>query len=72
MSKSELIITKEVTKLFGLSIDAVRKYKDMGLIKPSKRVGRKDLWDKQHIIRMKDVIHSGKQKDKTLQLLVAH
>jgi CheY-like chemotaxis protein len=60
-------LTIEVTRLFGVSVDAIRKYKNLGLIEPRMKMGMNDIWDKDHIIRMRHIIKSGKIEGKTLQ-----
>ena len=62
-----LIGIYEVSDLFGLSIEAIRKYKILGLIEPFKRVGRKDLFIKEDIILRRNLIDSLKGQGKSLQ-----
>lgn len=63
---SDLIDIHEVTKIFKLSIESVRKYKALGLIKAFERVGRKDLFDKASIFAAKSQIESYRKKGKNL------
>lgn len=58
MVNNEVIDIHDVAKIFNLSIDAIRKYKMLGLFEPCKRVGRKDFYDKYEILRRKDLIKS--------------
>lgn len=67
MENRKLITTKEVVKLFECGLDAINKYKALGLIKPSKKVGNQHLWDEQYVIRMKHIIDTGKSKGKSLR-----
>ncbi|NIO04599.1 MAG: response regulator [Proteobacteria bacterium] len=67
MIRAELIDIHEVTRIFGLSIEAVRKYKALGLIEPIKRDGRKDLYNEEEIFRTKNLIKSYKQEGKSLR-----
>lgn len=67
ISNDNLIDIFEVKTIFNLSIEAIRKYKALGFIKPCKRVGRKDFYNKQYIIRRKGLIETYKKDGKSLQ-----
>jgi len=58
MINREMIDIQGVAKIFNLSIDAIRKYKMLGLFEPCKRDGRKDFYDKREILRRKNLIKS--------------
>lgn len=64
---ADLIGIYEVSVIFNLSIEAMRKYRVLGLIEPYKRVGRKDLYDKEDIVFQKYLIESLKKQGKNLQ-----
>jgi len=57
----------QVAKIFNLSIEAIRKYKQLGLIESCKRDGKKDLYDPNDIFRKRDLIKSHKQDGKSLK-----
>lgn len=65
----DLISIYEVSAIFNLSIEAMRKYRVLGLIEPYKRVGRKDLYNKEEIILQKYLIESNKKEGKSLQAI---
>lgn len=67
LGNRELIGIHDVTGIFNLSIEAIRKYKALGLIAPCEKIGRKDLYNKQDIIRTRDLIKSYKQEGKALK-----
>jgi len=62
----ELISLFEVSRIFDRSIDAMRKYRGLRLIEPSKRVGRKDFYKKKDIIYAKYLIEKKLQEGKKL------
>ena len=66
----KLVDIHEVTKIFNLSIEAVRKYKTLGLIQPCKRVGRKDLYNEKDVTRVRNLIQSYKLEGKSLKEIV--
>lgn len=70
IDNAELIDIHDVTRIFNLSIEAIRKYKALGLIEPCQRVGRKDLYNEQDIIRIRNLIKSYKQEGKSLKEVV--
>jgi CheY-like chemotaxis protein len=65
--EADLISIYDVSMIFNLSIEAMRKYRVLGLIEPYKRVGRKDLYDKEAIVLQKYLIESYKKQGKSLQ-----
>ena len=64
---ADLISIYEVSEIFNLSIEAMRKYRVLGLIEPCGRVGRKDLYNKEEMILQKYLIDSHKKDGKSLQ-----
>lgn len=66
MVNNEMIDIHDVAKIFSLSIDAIRKYKMLGLFEPCKRVGRKDWYDKHEILRRNNLIKSCQKKRMSL------
>lgn len=63
---TELISLYDVSQIFNRSIDAMRKYRSLGLIEPCKRVGRKDLYKKKDIIYSKYFIDTKKAEGNNL------
>jgi CheY-like chemotaxis protein len=51
-----LIGIDEVAMLFGKSVESIRKYKNYGILKPSDKVGNKDLFDRQDVMEKKQLI----------------
>ena len=49
MKETILIDTKEVIQLFNFSLESLRKYKTLGLIKACTTIWGKDLFDKGDI-----------------------
>jgi len=70
VNNDELISIYDVSRIFDLSIEAVRKYRTLGLIEPCQRIGRKDLYKKYDIFKNKILIESYKKKGKTLHEIV--
>lgn len=64
--EAELISLYDVSRIFDRSIDAMRKYRSLGLLEPCKRVGRKDLYKKKDIIYAKYFIETKKGEGKSL------
>lgn len=56
MEKDELIDIQEVARLFGKSIESIRKYKNYGILKVADREGNKDLFGMQDVLRRKDLV----------------
>ena len=63
---NELISLNDVSRIFDRSIDAMRKYRSLGLIEPCKRVGRKDFYKKKDIIYTKYFIDTKRAKGENL------
>ncbi len=61
MDDRQLIGIDEVARLFGKSIESIRKYKNYGILKVADRIGNKDLFSK-------DDVESKKQTVKDLQI----
>ncbi|MEJ2658158.1 MAG: hypothetical protein P8012_13360 [Desulfobacterales bacterium] len=53
MKETILIGTDEVIKLLNLSLESLRKYKTLGLIKACTKIWGKDLFDKEDILTRK-------------------
>jgi len=70
MKETILIDTNEVINLFNFSLESIRKYKTLGLIKAYKTIGNKDLFDKGDILRRKKIIESCKRNGKDLDEIV--
>jgi DNA-binding transcriptional MerR regulator len=66
MKETILIDINEASKLFNFSIESIRKYKALGLIKAYTTIGSKDLFDKRDIIIRKKIIASCKRNGKDL------
>jgi len=67
MSEIELIDIYEVAEKFELSLNAIRKYKGLGLVLPSRKLGMKDLYNKADILRRRDLIQSLQNQGKSLR-----
>ena len=61
MDDRQLIGIDEVARLFGKSIESIRKYKNYGILKVADRIGNKDLFSKEDV-------ESKKQTVKDLQI----
>jgi CheY-like chemotaxis protein len=72
MKETILIDTNEVIKLFNFSLESLRKYKALGLIKACGTIGSKDLFDKGDIIIRKKIIDSCKRNEKDLDEIVKY
>ena len=72
MKETILIDTSEVIKLFNLSLESLRKYKTLGLIKACANIGSKDLFDKGDILKRKKIIESCKIIGKGLDEIVKY
>lgn len=64
---TELIDIHIVAKIFNLSIEAIRKYKQLGMIESCEKDGKKDLYDPNDIFRKRDLIKLYKQEGKSLK-----
>jgi DNA-binding transcriptional MerR regulator len=58
MKEKILIDANEIIKLLNLSLESLRKYKTLGLIKASTKIWGKDLFDKEDILIRKKIIDS--------------
>ena len=67
MNEIELIDIYEVAQKFELSLNAIRNYKGLGLIVPSRKFGMKDLYNKADILRRRDLIQSLQNEGKSLR-----
>ncbi|MGB5991149.1 MAG: response regulator [Desulfobacterales bacterium] len=61
MKETILIDTKEVIQLFNFSLESLRKYKTLGLIKACTTIWGKDLFDKGDILIRKKIVESCKK-----------
>jgi len=58
MKEKILIDANEIIKLLNLSLESLRKYKTLGLIKASTKIWGKDLFDKEDILIRKKIVDS--------------
>jgi len=72
MKETILIDTNEVIKLFNFSLESLRKYKALGLIKACATIGSKDLFDKGDILIRKKIIESCKRNEKGLDEIIKY
>ncbi|MDH4206497.1 MAG: response regulator [Desulfobacteraceae bacterium] len=72
MKETILIDTNEVMKLFNFSLESLRKYKALGLIKACAKIGSKDLFDKGDILIRKKIIESCKRNEKGLDEIIKY
>ena len=61
MKETILIDTNETIKLLNLSLESLRKYKTLGLIKACTKIWGKDLFDKEDILIRKKIVESCKK-----------
>jgi CheY-like chemotaxis protein len=61
MKETILIDTSEVIKLLNFSLESLRKYKNLGLIKACTKIWDKDLFDKEDILIIKKIVESCKK-----------
>jgi DNA-binding transcriptional MerR regulator len=52
----QLIGIDEVSSLFEKSIESIRKYKNYGILKVADKVGNKDLFDRENVLRKKQLV----------------
>jgi CheY-like chemotaxis protein len=52
----QLIGIDEVSSLFEKSIESIRKYKNYGILKVADKVGNKDLFDREDVVRKKQLV----------------
>ena len=72
MKETILIDTSEVIKLFNFSLESLRKYKTLGLIKACTKIWDKDLFDKEDILIRKKIIESCKKNGMGLDKVVKY
>jgi CheY-like chemotaxis protein len=72
MKENILIDTNKVIKLFNFSLESLRKYKALGLIKAYAKIGSKDLFDREDIIKRKKIIESCKRIGKGLDEVLTY
>ncbi len=52
----QLIGINEVSSLFEKSIESIRKYKNYGILRVADKVGNKDLFDREDVLRKKQLV----------------
>ena len=52
----QLIGIDEVSSLFQKSVESIRKYKNYGILKVADKVGNKDLFDREDVLRKKQLV----------------
>ena len=67
-----LIDNSEVIKLFNFSLESLRKYKTLGLIKACTTIWGKDLFDKEDILVRKKIIELCKKNGMGLDKIVKY
>ena len=72
MKETILIDTSEVIKLFNFSLESLRKYKTLGLIKACTTIWDKDLFDKGDILIRKNIVESCKKNGMGLNEIVKY
>ena len=72
MKETILIDTSEVIKLLSFSLESLRKYKTLGLIKACTKIWDKDLFDKEDILIRKKIIESCKKNGMGLDKIVKY
>ena len=72
MEETILIDTIEVIKLFNFSLESLRKYKTLGLLKACTKIWGKDLFDKGDILIRKKIIASCKKNGMGLDRIVKY
>ena len=72
MKETILIDTSEVIKLFNFSLESLRKYKTLGLIKACTTIWGKDLFDKGDILIRKKIIELCKKNGMGLDKIVKY
>ena len=50
----QLIDIKEVAETLGKSVESIRKYKNFGIIRVTDKLGNKDLFDKDEILKIRE------------------
>lgn len=54
--KHRLIGVEEVAKIFGKSVESIRKYKNYGILKVADKIGNKDLFSQEDVVAKKQLI----------------
>jgi CheY-like chemotaxis protein len=72
MKETILIDTNDVIKLFNFSLESLRKYKTLGLIKACTTIWGKDLFDKEDILIRKKIIELCKKNGMGLDKIVKY
>jgi len=72
MKETILIDTNEVIKLLNFSLESLRKYKTLGLIKACTKIWDKDLFDKEDILIRKKIIESCKKNGMGIDQIVKY
>jgi CheY-like chemotaxis protein len=72
MKETILIDTNDVIKLFNFSLESLRKYKTLGLIKACTTIWGKDLFDKGDILIRKKIIELCKKNGMGLDKIVKY
>ena len=72
MKETILIDTSEVIKLLNFSLESLRKYKTLGLIKACTTIWDKDLFDKGDILIRKKIVESCKKNGMGLNDIVKY
>ncbi len=52
----QLIGIDEVSRLFEKSVESIRKYKNYGILRVADKVGNKDLFDREDVVRKKQLV----------------
>jgi CheY-like chemotaxis protein len=52
----QLIGIDEVSSLFQKSVESIRKYKNYGILKVADKIGNKDLFDREDVLRKKQLV----------------
>ncbi|MFH1006128.1 MAG: response regulator [Candidatus Latescibacterota bacterium] len=62
----ELIDIKEVSALFGVSVESIRKYKNYRILRVADRRGNKDLYDKEEVLSRRNLVKEMQVQGMTL------
>lgn len=54
--KHRLIGVEEVAKIFGKSVESIRKYKNYGILKVADKIGNKDLFSQEDVVAKKQLV----------------
>lgn len=72
MKETILIDTSEVIKLLNFSLDSLKKYKNIGLVKACTSIWGKDLFDKDDILIRKKIIEACKKNGMGIDEIVKY